>query len=82
MQKHIKIYLDYFGYSEGDFIPSEFSHKEAVDIHHILPKGRGGKDEIANLIALTRGEHDLAHEYKISEETLKEIHNNFLKKYE
>jgi len=79
MKKYIKLYLDHFGYSEGDFIPSEISGRPAVDIHHILPKGRGGKDEIENLTALTREEHEQAHEGKLTEEYLRDKHNNKLK---
>ena len=82
MQKYIKTYLDYFGYSVGDFIPSELSGGQAVDIHHIQPRGRGGKDNIENLIALTREEHDKAHEYILKEEYLKEKHINFIKQNE
>lgn len=82
MKKHVKIYMEYFGYVEQDFIPSELSGSQAVDIHHILPKGRGGKDEIGNLIALTREEHDQAHDRELSEEYLFEKHNQFIQNYE
>jgi len=60
MQKYIKTYCDYFGYVEDEFIPSEVSGKPAVDIHHIKFRSRGGKDNIENLIALTREEHEEA----------------------
>ncbi len=55
-----KIYLEAFGYDPDDhsqFVPSEISTERSVDIHHILGKGRGGKDRIENLMALTRTEH-------------------------
>ncbi len=84
MKPHTKIYLDYFGYYEGDFIPSEVSGKPAVDIHHIIPKGRGGKDEIGNLIALTRDEHDRAdYQYTpyLSQDYLQMKHNKFLNNF-
>ncbi len=62
LQKHTKIYLTNFGYDINDasiFVPSEITPEErAVDIHHIIGRGRGGKDRIENLIALTRAEHD------------------------
>ena len=57
MVKYKKIYMDAFGYVQGDFIPSELSHNPAVDIHHIISRGKGGKDRIENLMALTREEH-------------------------
>ena len=61
MQKHTKIYLTAFGYDLNDdsiFVPNEINPKEkAVDIHHIISRGRGGKDRIENLMALTRTDH-------------------------
>ena len=57
MQKHTKIYLKKCGYTDTDFIMSELSGKRAVDLHHIISRGKGGKDEIENLMALTREEH-------------------------
>ncbi len=59
MRKHTKIYMDYFGYDTSDFIPSELSGGRATDIHHIQARGMGGsdKDNIGNLMALTREEH-------------------------
>ncbi len=63
-----KVYFDYFGYKQGDFVPSELSGEAASDIHHIHRRGMGGdktKPRIENLIALTREEHteygDLKH---------------------
>ena len=76
MKKHIKIYLKYFDYGEQDFIPSEVSGGRAADIHHIIFRSHGGKDEIENLIALTRAEHELAHNNPTYNEKLKEIHRN------
>jgi 5-methylcytosine-specific restriction endonuclease McrA len=78
MKKHIKIYLDYFGYCEQDIIPSEVSGDPANSIHHIKYKSQGGKDEIENLIALTDKEHKQAHRLDkkrfLSAEELREIH--------
>jgi len=80
MRKYIKVYMDYFGYDEGDFIPSELSDKPADDIHHITPKSRGGKDVIENLIALTREEHDKVHARgTITKQQLIDRHNEILK---
>lgn len=57
MKNHTKIYLQALDYRPGEFIPSELSGQKAVDIHHIISRGRGGKDRIENLMALTREEH-------------------------
>lgn len=67
MQRHTKIYLQFFGYSEQDFIECSICGKRSVDIHHILQKGMGGsktKDYIENLIALCRTCHNDCHENK------------------
>ena len=79
MKAYTKIYMEFFGYSEADFIPCEVCGQRAVDIHHIDNKGMGGsktKDHIENLMALCRGCHDAAHNEKISKESLKNIHLN------
>jgi hypothetical protein len=79
MQKHTKIYLDYFDYGEQDFIPCEVEpNLRAVDIHHIRGRGKG-KDVIENLMGLSRKWHDRAHKELISKEELQEIHNKFMK---
>ncbi len=58
MQKHTKIYIESMGYSPVDFICCELTGQKAVDIHHIIGRGRGGSDRIENLMALTREKHD------------------------
>ena len=78
MVKYKRIYLEYFQYGEQDFIPSEVSGKMATEIHHILPKSLGGKDEIDNLIALTREEHEEAHRSPVYNKKLKEKHMLYL----
>ena len=49
--------MESMGYSPVDFISCELTGQKAVDIHHIVSRGRGGSDRIENLIALTRAEH-------------------------
>jgi len=36
-----------------------------LDPHHILPRGRGGKDELDNLISLHRQCHRYIHEHPV-----------------
>ena len=78
MQPHVKIYMEYFGYGEQDFIPCEMGCGRAVDVHHL--DGRGpGKDVIENLMGLCRIEHDKAGASPEYNEQLKIIHLNFIK---
>jgi hypothetical protein len=74
--------MQFFDYSEGDFIPSELSGLQAVDIHHIRCKGMGGSKEmdyIENLMALTRAEHEKYGDKKQYIDFLKQAHYNFIK---
>lgn len=77
MQKHTKIYMDYFGYGIEDFIPCEACGAKAVDIHHIHGRGKG-KDVIENLMALCRKHHAKAHETAYSKSDMQYIHNSFM----
>ena len=84
MKPHTKIYYDYFGYSEGDFVPSELSGLPAVDVNHIDARGMGGdpqgkKDNILNLMAMTREEHNRFGDRAHLKEALKAIHWEFMK---
>jgi len=78
MASYKKKYLKHFGYGEQDFVPSENSGKPAHDIHHLLFKSLGGTDDIENLMALTREEHDRAHNDPEYNEYLKHIHHKRL----
>lgn len=81
MQKHTKIYLDYYGLDETDFIGCEICGKKATEIHHLIIKGMGGsktKDYIANLIAICRGCHVKCHGSIEFNSKAKEIHINNL----
>ena len=57
MKKHTKIYFEALGYNLNDFIACEISGQPAIDIHHLISRGRGGTDRIENLMALTRELH-------------------------
>ena len=77
MKNYTKTYMDFFEYGIDDYIPCEVCGAKSVDIHHIDPKRMGGskkKDNIENLIALCRNDHNKAHSNKLSQEYLKEIH--------
>ena len=70
-----QIYFKHFEIGEQDTILCEVCHNTAVDIHHIIYKSRGGKDEIGNLISLCRHCHNQAHDEKLSVKQLQEYHN-------
>ena len=81
MQAHTKNYLKAMGLTPADYIQCEIIScgKQAVDIHHVIPRSKFGKkrkaeqDHISNLIALCRNCHNLAHDEKISKEELQLI---------
>jgi hypothetical protein len=69
--------MEFFRYTESDFIPSEISGERAADIHHINCRAMGGskdKDHIMNLMALTRKEHEKYGDKKQYKEWLNDIH--------
>ena len=81
MQKHTKIYIDYYDYCESDIILCEICDKVAVDIHHLISKGIGGsktKDYIENLIAVCRDCHVKCHSSVEFNTKAKEIHKRNL----
>jgi predicted restriction endonuclease len=87
MQKHVKVYFDYYGYGEEDLIFCEVCSAKAVDIAHIKARSTFGskrkeeQDNISNLISLCRSCHyKYDFENKITQEDLQEIHNLNLKK--
>lgn len=60
MKKHVKVYLDHFGYDVNDYVPCEVCGRKGQDIHHIKARGMGGskeRDVIENLQALCRQCH-------------------------
>lgn len=89
MQKHTKIYFDFFGVEHDPVsgwhnCKSEISGDPADDLHHIERRGMGGsktKDNIENLIALTREEHEQYGDKKQHIEYLKQVHSNYIKKF-
>ena len=86
MKPYTKIYFDFFNIdydiSTGyhDYIDCEVCKKQAVEIHHIIKKSQGGKDNIENLIAVCRECHNRAHDETLKVKDLKRIHDiNILK---
>lgn len=82
MKKHVKVYLDQFGYTGDEFIPCEVCGLKAVDIHHIDCRGMGGskeKDRIENLMALCRACHIDYGDKKQHYDFLNKIHLALLK---
>ena len=80
MAKNYKdTYREFFCYSPEDFIPSEISGGRGADIHHITFRSRLGGHEVENLIALTRGEHNLAHSGYYTEDYLRQVHFKFMR---
>ena len=64
MQKHTKVYFDFFDYGMDDFIPCEMCGSKATDVHHLTKRSKIGskqeRDYIENLIALCRDCHIVA----------------------
>lgn len=81
MQKHTKIYMDYFGYQISCWIPCEICGCQGVDVHHIENRKSGGtkkEDTIENLMCLCRGHHVKFGDKKQYKDMLKEVHLKFM----
>jgi hypothetical protein len=80
MQKHTRIYFDYFDYKVASEAMCEACGAPGNDIHHI--HGRLGKDRdsIQNLVCLCRRCHERAHFSKnhVTPDEFQYIHNYFL----
>ena len=57
MQKHTKVYLDFFGYDQSDTIYCEMCNSVAQDIHHLEKRNKTKNDFIENLIGVCRDCH-------------------------
>ena len=66
MMNHTKVYMNFFGYGEQDYIMCESCMRNrAVDVHHLDNRGMGGVaeqrlDTIENLVGLCRECHNKA----------------------
>ena len=84
MQKHTKIYFDWFGYDISDFIKCECCGQPSVSIHHIERRGMGGsklKDYIENLMAVCMKCHDEYGDKKHYKDYLKSVHAESMKNH-
>ena len=74
MQKYKKKYLKYHKIGEQDKPLCEWCKSAyIVDIHHLVFRSQGGKDNIENLIGTCRECHEKAHRYREFNEKLKEF---------
>ena len=46
MQKHTKVYFDFFDYGMEDFIPCEMCGSKATDVHHLTKRSKIGCNQI------------------------------------
>lgn len=74
MQKHVKIYIDYYSFGEQDTILCEVSGcpRYGTDVHHLIFRSQGGKNNIENLTCLCHEHHNQAHNSKEFNQKLKE----------
>jgi hypothetical protein len=57
VQKHTKVYLDFFGYDTSETIYCEMCNAVAQDIHHLEKRNKTKNDFIENLIGVCRDCH-------------------------
>ena len=57
MQKHTKVYINFFGYDESSTILCEMCNQVACDIHHLEKRNKTKNDFIENLIGVCRECH-------------------------
>jgi 5-methylcytosine-specific restriction endonuclease McrA len=81
MKSYTKIYLNHFGFGIEDFVPCEICGNRAVDIHHIIARSRDKSliNDITNLMALCREDHQKYGDKNQHIEYLKQIHNEYNK---
>ncbi len=82
MVNHVKVYLNYFGYTTADVILCENCGRVAADIHHLKYRSQGGTDDISNLMALCRTCHEMAHAHQINRQELIDKHNLIIQRHE
>lgn len=68
-------------YGEGDYVPCEISGQPMEEIHHIVPKGQGGADTLANMIAI-KHEYHTSGDRETKFDFLREHLNSMMKRAE
>ena len=81
MIKYKKIFLDFWDYAPGEFIPCTNCGANSVDLHHLIFKSHGGKDTVENLAPVCRECHNIAHDHKEFNEILKLKHAYNIKRF-
>jgi len=81
MQKHTKIYMQFFGYQIAEDVVCEITGEPANDIHHINGRGKG-KDVIENLIAIVNRIHFPTHNGTppYTKKEFEAIHQEFMRR--
>lgn len=71
---YITNYMKHYNIGEQDIVLCKAKSEEclgvAVDLHHIVFKSQGGKDNVENLIPICRNCHNLAHAKILTQEYL------------
>lgn len=80
MQKHVKVYLDHFGYDSDSYIPCENEcGRRGGHIHHLTFRSKGGNDNIANLACLCNEcHHEIHFGTKVDNEKVRAKHLRLL----
>lgn len=90
---HIHNYYDFFGLEPGDWVGSEISGESCMDFHHIYEKGMGGRkhfkhegieyhiDDVNNVIAVTRDQHNDCHAVMYTKDQLMLLHSKTMRNH-
>ena len=83
MKKYTKIYLNYFGFDTGDFVPCELCGAKAIDIHHIEARSirKNLQNDVTNLMAVCRNCHIKFGDKKQYKNHLKSIHADYIERF-
>jgi 5-methylcytosine-specific restriction endonuclease McrA len=85
LKKHVKLYLDAFGFDGLSPLECEACNKyRGTDVHHIRARGMGGskhRDTIDNLMLLCRDCHVQYGDKKQFREWLELVHKGFMEKH-
>lgn len=74
-----QIFANYWQVVPDDFIPCLKCGLSAVDIHHVIFRSQGGKNNIENLAELCRECHTKAHQSKEFNNEIKRLNDERFK---